>query len=177
MRKTRLMILSALFTALCAVCAQIQIPIQPVQINLALLAVHLTAAMLPPRYATFSLAAYLLLGAMGLPVLTGFRGGVGVLLDRTGGYMLSYVLCALVESWLIHRKPTGKVRMVLAMALGTLLCYTIGTLWFMMITATPLWTSLMLCVLPFIPGDAAKVAIAIDLTRRLGASPPFFRQT
>lgn len=167
MRKTQMLTLSALFTALCAVCAQIQIPLQPVQINLALLAVHLTAAMLPPRYAVLSLGAYLMLGAMGLPVLTGFRGGIGVLLDRTGGYMLSYLPCAVLESWLMHRGKMTRLRMILAMALGTLMCYAAGTAWFMLLTATPLWTSLTLCVLPFIPGDAVKIALTVGLARRL----------
>lgn len=167
MRKTQMLTLSALFTALCAVCAQIQIPLQPVQINLALLAVHLAAAMLPPRYAAFSLGAYLMLGAMGLPVLTGFRGGIGVLLDRTGGYMLSYLPCALLESWLMHRGNVKRLRMCLTMALGTLLCYAAGTAWFMLLTATPLWTSLTLCVLPFIPGDAVKVALAAGIALRM----------
>lgn len=167
MRKTQMLTLSALFTALCAVCAQIQIPLQPVQINLALLAVHLAAAMLPPRYAALSLGAYLMLGAMGLPVLTGFRGGIGVLLDRTGGYMLSYLPCAVLESGLMHRGQMTRLRMALAMMLGTLLCYTAGTAWFMLLTATPLWTSLTLCVLPFIPGDGVKIALAVGLAGRL----------
>lgn len=167
MRKTQMLTLSALFTALCAVCAQIQIPLQPVQINLALLAVHLAAAMLPPRYAALSLGAYLMLGAMGLPVLTGFRGGIGVLLDRTGGYMLSYLPCAVLESGLMHRGQMTRLRMALAMTLGTLLCYTAGTAWFMLLTATPLWTSLTLCVLPFIPGDGVKIALAVGLAGRL----------
>lgn len=167
MRKTQMLTLSALFTALCAVCAQIQIPLQPVQINLALLAVHLAAAMLPPRYAALSLGAYLMLGAMGLPVLTGFRGGIGVLLDRTGGYMLSYLPCAVLESGLMHRGQMTRLRMALAMTLGTMLCYTAGTAWFMLLTATPLWTSLTLCVLPFIPGDGVKIALAVGLAGRL----------
>lgn len=167
MRKTQMLTLSALFTALCAVCAQIQIPLQPVQINLALLAVHLAAAMLPPRYAALSLGAYLMLGAMGLPVLTGFRGGIGVLLDRTGGYMLSYLPCAVLESGLMHRGQMKRLRMALAMTLGTLLCYAAGTAWFMLLTATPLWTSLTLCVLPFIPGDGVKIALAVGLAGRL----------
>lgn len=167
MRRTRMMILSALFTALCAVCAQIQIPLQPVQINLALLAVHMAAAMLPPRYAALSLATYLLMGAMGLPVLTGFRGGMGVLLDRTGGYMLSYLPCAVLESWLMHQGQMKRLRMYLVMALGTLLCYAAGTAWFMLLTATPLWTCLTLCVLPFIPGDTVKIVLATGLAGRL----------
>lgn len=167
MRKTQMLTMSALFTALCAVCAQIQIPLQPVQINLALLAVHLAAAMLPPRYAALSLGAYLMLGAMGLPVLTGFRGGIGVLLDRTGGYMLSYLPCAVLESGMMHRGSGSRLRMSLAMTLGTLLCYAAGTAWFMLLTATPLWTSLTLCVLPFIPGDGVKIALAVGLAGRL----------
>lgn len=167
MHKTRRMTLCALFTALCAVCAQIMIPTQPVAMNLALLAVHLAGALLSPGQALWSMTAYLLMGALGLPVFAGFRGGMGVLLDRTGGYILGYAGCAWLESRLLEGRKSSIPRMVFSMAVGTLLCYLLGTVWFMLLTATPLWTSLSLCVLPFLPGDAAKILLAALLARRL----------
>ena len=166
MRNTRRMILCALFAALCAVCAQIQIPMQPITMSLALLAVHLAGALLSPGQAAMAMAVYLLMGAMGLPVFSGFRGGMGVLLDRTGGYVLGYVLCAWLGSKL-RQGRCGGVRSVLAMAAGTLACYGLGTVWFMLLTKMPLWTSLTLCVFPFIPGDAAKILMATLLAKRL----------
>ena len=166
MRNTRQMTLCALFAALCAACAQIQIPTQTAAMSLALLAVHLCGALLPPSQALTAMVVYLLMGALGLPVFSGFRGGIGVLLDRSGGYIIGYVACA----WLGSRLMQGQSspwRMLMAMGVRTLACYALGTAWFMVITSSPLWTSLTLCVIPFIPVDIAKIALAVLLTKRL----------
>ena len=167
MRRTRTLTICALFTALTAVCAQIQIPMQPVMLNLALLAVHLASALLTPSQASAAMLAYLLMGALGLPVFAGFRGGFGVLLDRTGGYIAGYVLSAWLAAWIIRRR--GIAWTCAALSAGTLACYTAGTAWFMLLTSTPLWTSLTLCVIPFIPGDIMKILLAALLARRLRA--------
>ena len=66
----------AVFTALCAVCAQIQIPLPMVPINLALFAVHLAGALLGAKRGVAAVAAYVMLGALGAPVFAGFAGGV-----------------------------------------------------------------------------------------------------
>ena len=167
MRRTRSLTLCALFAALTVVCAQIQIPIQPVAMSMALLAVHLTAALLTPAQAAAVTGVYLLMGALGLPVFTGFRGGFAVLMDRTGGYIAGYVLCAWLTGTMIRRAGRSWGCMTLAMAAGTLACYALGTVWFMLLTSVPLWTALTLCVIPFIPGDAAKILLAAALARRL----------
>ena len=157
----------ALFAALTAVCSQIQIPLPAIPINLALFAVHLCAALLAPRYAALSMAAYILLGAVGVPVFAGFKGGIGVLFDKTGGYIIGYLLSALLTSWLIHRGERSFLRSCLAMVAGVVVCYVFGTVWFMVLTKTPLWTSLTWCVLPFLPGDVVKILLAAFLARRL----------
>ena len=157
----------ALFAALTAVCSQIQIPLPAIPINLALFAVHLCAALLAPRYAALSMAAYILLGAVGVPVFAGLKGGIAVLFDKTGGYIIGYLLSALLTSWLIHRKESNFLRSCLAMVAGVAVCYVFGTVWFMVLTGTPLWTSLTWCVLPFLPGDAVKILLAAFLAKRL----------
>ena len=164
------MVHSAVFAALIAVCAQIQIPLPIAPVNLALLPVHLAAVLLRPRATLASTAAYALLGLMGLPVFTGMRGGPGVLFGPTGGFILGYCLCSLVTSRLV-RGGRSYPRLCLAMTCGTLCCYAQGTLWFMLLTGTGLLPALGWCVLPFVPGDAAKILLGAALAgrmRRLG---------
>lgn len=164
---TRLLTLSALLCALCAVLAQIQIPLPPVPVSLALLAVHLCGALLGRRWGAAAVCCYVALGAVGLPVYAGFAGGVSVLFGPTGGFLFGYILCAFAVGAFTQRAAFTRRRLMLAMAAGTLLCYAAGTAWFMIITGTNLTGSLAACVLPFIPGDILKAVLAADLCLRL----------
>lgn len=156
----------AVFAALTAVCSQIQIPISVIPINLALLSVHLCAALSDKAHAALSMTAYLLLGLIGLPVFAGLRGGAAALLGPTGGYAVGYVFSAFVTSLLLERGRSWQ-RLALAMAAGTAVCYAFGTAWFMLLTGSGLASSLTACVLPFLPGDAVKIALATALALRL----------
>ena len=164
---TKQLVLAALFAALTAIFSQISIPIQPVPINLALLAVLLCGALLPLKWADLSMGVYILLGATGVPVFSGFRGGVGVLVGPTGGYIVGYLaaaaLVAALRPWWMGRF----VKLLLSMAAGVVACYLLGTLWFMYVRGTGLMEALGLCVFPFLPGDAAKVLVAAVLAQRL----------
>ena len=126
MKKTnaRLLILAALFTSLIAITAQVSIPIPYVPINLALLAVHLAGSVLGARYGFACVAAYLLLGAAGLPVFSGFRGGIAVIAGNTGGYLAGYALCALLTGYFCNGRRQI-VRIWLGMVPGTLACYAV----------------------------------------------------
>lgn len=167
-RRIRQMILCALFAALTAVCSQIAVPTPwGVPINLALFAVYLAGALLGPVGGTASQAVYLALAAVGVPVLAGLGGGPAALFGRTGGYVIGYLLAALLTGLLAPRGASAR-RLAAAMAVGCLGCYALGTVWFMAITGVTLWQSLVLCVLPFLPGDAAKIALAVLLARRIG---------
>lgn len=162
----------ALFAALTAICSQIQIPLPMVPINLALFAVHLCGALLGPRDGALSLTIYICLGAIGAPVFVGFMGGFGVLLGKTGGYAVGYILCAAIVGLLCQRWSSFPLQCA-GMALGVGACYTFGTIWFMVVTHLDLWTSLVYCVWPFLPGDAVKILLAAWVTRRL---KPIFLQ-
>ncbi|MFV0412405.1 MAG: biotin transporter BioY, partial [Oscillospiraceae bacterium] len=89
--KTGQMVFAALMAALIAVLAQIMVPIGPVPFSMAIFGVFFAGAMLPPLAASASIAVYLLLGIVGLPVFTGFKGGPQVLLGPTGGYLAGYL--------------------------------------------------------------------------------------
>jgi len=133
----------------------IPVPMSPVPLSLATFAVYLAAALLGPKKGVFSVLVYLLLGMIGLPVFSGFSGGIGVLVGPTGGYLTGYVLCALVTGLLMGRG----VNNILAMVLGTLVCYSLGTLWFMIVMKSTYTfvQALLVCVVPYLIFDAVKI--------------------
>lgn len=156
-----------LFAALLAVTSQIAVPLPAgVPINLGLLAVFLAGFLLDRRGALLSVSLYLLLGAVGLPVFAGFRGGLGALFGKTGGYLLGYLATAAVVS-VLRPWADSLPRRCLACALGLFACYLPGTAWFMLVTGLSLPLSLGYCVYPFLPGDAAKILLAAFAAPRL----------
>ena len=131
-------------------------------------AVLLCGAVLGPVRALISVTVYILLGAVGVPVFAGFKAGIGALLGPTGGYIIGYLPAAFLASLRLPGKTAHPVLFrCLFMLLGVLSCYLIGTLWFMRLSGYDAGKALSLCVLPFIPGDAVKIAAASLLTGRL----------
>lgn len=163
--KTRNLVLAALFAALTAVLAQIQLPIGPVPFNLAVFGAFLAGMLLSSLWATASMAVYMLLGVIGIPVFAGFQGGPGVLFGKTGGYVIGYIFIALLTA--LSRKSDKIWLTALGMLCGLLCCYVLGTAWFMLITKADLITSLGWCVIPFIIPDAAKAVCAFLLGKVL----------
>lgn len=159
----------ALFCALTAVCSQIALPLPftPVPVNLATLSVFLAGGLLGAVGGSWSIAAYLLLGCVGVPVFSGLRGGVSALAGPTGGYLVGYLLAVAVIGLLVSHKETRLLPHAFAMTIGLILCYGLGTLWFMVLTRNSLSTSLAMCVLPFLPGDALKIGAASLLCVRV----------
>jgi len=122
---------------------------------------------------SLSVLIYILLGAVGIPVFAGFSGGLGILLGQTGGYIVGFLFAALLM-WAMEALP-GKRTWVLglSMVLGLIVCYAIGTVWFMVVYArnagaVGLATVLGWCVIPFILPDLIKIALALVLSKRLG---------
>ncbi len=163
------MILAAAFAALTGILTQVQIPLEPVPINLALFSVYLAGALLGPKYGLISMLVYVLLGAVGVPVFSGFSGGLHKLVGPTGGYIAGYILCAFVVGLLSRKWNFHFTMLSVAMLIGLAACYALGTVWFMIVTGRDLATSLGLCVIPFLPGDAVKIILAALLAGRLRA--------
>ncbi len=159
------MVLSALFSALTAVCAQIFIPLpfSPVPVNLALFVPLLSARLFGLRTALLGQGLYLALGLLGLPVFAGLSGGFGVFLSPAGGFLLGYVLVAILAG---QRRFLRKNDLT-AMILATLSCYLCGTIYYIILTGCPLWTAISLCTLPFLPGDALKIVACLYLVKKL----------
>ena len=121
-----------------------------------------------------AITGYLRMGAVGMPVFSGFRGGLGALLGTTGGYILGFLLSALLYWLITHLLGSKLPTQILAMVLGLLSCYLFGTLWYVQVytstTGVISWSqALSWCVLPFIIPDLCKMGFAIFLGRRISS--------
>lgn len=166
--KTRQLCYAALLAALTAVCSLLTIPTPwQVPISMSTLAVFLSGALLGAKWGTIAQAVYLLMGLVGVPVFSGMRGGFQVLAGPTGGYLIGYLAAAWLTGALLARRRTGFM-LPAAMAAGLAACYAFGTAWYMVQGGVPLAPALGACVLPFLPGDALKIAAASLITDRIG---------
>ena len=168
--KIYMLVMCAVFAALTAVLAQIQIPLAMVPINLALFSVYLSGILLGAKYGSISMLLYVLIGAIGVPVFAGLNGGAGVLFGKTGGYIIGYIVTSFLVGLLSKYFGYNFFKLLAIMTIGTISCYIIGTLWFMFLTKINLWVSLMYCVFPFILGDVLKMILAASLAIRLKRS-------
>ena len=165
------MVYTAVFVALMAICAWISIP-APVPFTLQTFGVFVTVGILGGKRGSLSVLIYLLLGAIGVPVFSGFRGGIQALLGATGGYIIGFLLSALAM-WGMEKLLGKKTwALALSMVLGLLVCYAFGTIWFMVVYAQNsgaigLMTALGWCVFPFIIPDIIKIALALLLTKTI----------
>lgn len=157
--KTYKLVLCAIFTAIICVFSQIVIPLGAVPLNLATFAIILCGGVLGIKYGTTATLLYVFIGVIGIPVFAGFKGGAGVLIGPTGGFIIGYLFMALL-SGIAFRKKRSILITVLILCAANTMCYIFGTYWYMLITKTGLLSAISACVLPFIPGDAVKVAIA-----------------
>lgn len=156
----------ALFVAIIVVCAQIQIPMT-VPFTLQTLGIFMAAAMLGWKRGLISVAVYVLLGAVGLPVFAGFSGGIGILAGPTGGYIVGFLFTALVVGLMTDFLGRKLWVLAVSMVAGLAVCYAFGTVWFMIAYGTDFITALLTCVVPFLLADAAKIVVAAVLVNRL----------
>ena len=163
--------LVALFAAVMAVCSWITVP-AAVPFTLQTMGVFLAVGLLGGKRGTISVLVYLFLGAIGLPVFSGFAGGLGYIMGATGGYIIGFLFSALIM-WFMEKVFGRDMKiLILSMVLGLILCYAFGTAWFMTVYSgsngpIDLATALGWCVFPFIIPDAIKIAVACLLIRRL----------
>lgn len=170
--KARNMALCALFAALLALCAWISIPVADVAFTLQTLGVALVLVLLGGKWGSLSILVYLLLGAAGLPVFSGFQGGLGALLGVTGGYILGFLVWGNLYWLLTSLGPDSDRFRLLFMVVGLLACYAFGSAWFYWLylqkgNAVSLGLVLLKCVVPYVIPDAVKLTAAWFLSRRL----------
>ena len=168
--KARNMAMCGLFTAVLAVCAWVSVPVGDMVVTLQTFGIFLTLGLLGGKHGSITIFVYLLLGAVGAPVFSGFRGGMGALLGTTGGYISGFMLTALAYWLLTSIKDSPHIRLI-AMVLGLLLCYSCGTAWYVWGylggSSLSLGAVLLKCVVPYLIPDAIKLFLAWVLTKRL----------
>ncbi len=186
---------TGLFIALIAVSAWITVPIGPVPVTMQMFAIPLAICVLRPTVAVSAIYGYELLGALGVPVFSGMRGGIGVLLGPTGGFLIGYLLAVPAACLLLHfARKVGLVPAVnapdpLAPAASwaarigravrasgvfficgvvfTAISYAFGVLWFMQMSNVGVEAALATCVIPFIIPDLVKIVLAAGMANAL----------
>ena len=183
-KKTNTLTKIALMAALQCIVSPFAIgfPFSPVPISLATLMLYLSAYILGKRNAVISCGIYLLIGLAGLPVFSGFTGGIGKVLGPTGGYLTGYLFLVYISGWFIEKgNGSGKNRLSykclnrknewnkyinyliqgLGMVFGTVVCYVFGSMWLAYQGGLEFAAALGVGVLPFLPGDIIKILIGI----------------
>ena len=184
--KIRDLVYIAAGAALIAVCSWIAIPLPSgVPVTLQTFAVFAALGLLGGARGTAAVAVYIALGAVGLPVFSGFRGGIGALLGVTGGYIAGFIFSALFY-WLITALMHNSIASrIIGMIGGLLVCYVVGTAWFVFAYAKEVGeigvaAAIMKCVVPFIVPDAGKLIFAFllsaTITKRRSGRPDSRRQ-
>lgn len=161
----------ALLAALMCVCAWLSFPVGDITVTAQTFALFLTLCILGGKYGSLVCLVYLLLGAVGLPVFSGFRGGLGALLGTTGGYIWGFLAAALLY-WLITACfGTGFPVRLTALTAGLTACYAIGTGWYIWVygstDAASIGAVVLKCVVPYLIPDLIKLAGALFLTEKL----------
>lgn len=165
--------------ALITICSWISIPVGPVPVTLQTLAVLAVLLTTGGRRGTIAVAVYLALGAIGVPVFSGFKGGPAAFAGPTGGFLIGFLAAALVY-WLLEKlvferlMTTQKKKIIFGFVISVifeLIMYTVGVIWFMTVYAAQtgpvgLVTVLGWCVIPFIIPDLVKIAAAVIISSR-----------
>ncbi|MES9683888.1 biotin transporter BioY [Bacillus sp. AFS001701] len=167
----------AMFAAVMGVLGQvppIMLSFTPVPITLQTLGVLLTGGVLGARLGALSQTIFLLLVAVGMPLLSGGRGGFSVFAGPSVGYLISWPITAFVIGYLLSRFKTLKLKHVLLINLtvGILLIYLIGIPIQAVMMGIPVMTAAKLSLV-YIPGDVLKAILASILVFKLRQQPVF----
>ena len=163
----RMMVHASLFAALTAVGAFVAIPIGPVPIVLQNMFVFLAGLLLGSRWGLASVGVYLLAGACGLPVFAGGLGGIGRIVGPTGGYLIGYLPAVFLIGKIANRTPPRVLFDVFAMICGSVALYACGIAWLKILTGMTVTKALAVGMVPFLIGDALKIAAAAAIAKAL----------
>ena len=160
---TRRLVLIALITAVTCILAPfaVPIPVSPVPISLTNLVLLISVYILGWKDAAISYFVYLLLGAVGLPVFSGFAGGLGKIAGPTGGYLLGFIFMTILAGIFVERFSDKRFIIVIGMVLATFIAYAFGTAWLALQMETTFAAALSIGVFPYLPGDAVKIILAV----------------
>lgn len=168
---TKELVRSAIFAAFLCVFSVLSVPFGVVPVSLGLFAVFLTGIILGKRLGFISILIYIFLGCVGLPVFSGFRGGISALLGPTGGYIFSYLIIAPLMGIAADKAEKNFLWLAAAGVLGLLVLYTFGTLWYAAVLKILVSDAVKICVAPFVLFDVLKlvfsVVVGINLKKRI----------
>lgn len=150
----------ALMAALMCVLGPMSVPIGPVPVSLTNLVIYLSIFLLDPQGAVISVAVYLLLGAVGMPVFSNYSGGLAKLVGPTGGYLVGDLFVALIGGIAAKKFQYKPIPVALALVFCTAVLYLFGTVWFVLMMKAEVGYALSVCVYPFIPFDLGKIVLA-----------------
>lgn len=154
------MAVTAVMAAVLCVLGPLTVPIGAIPISLANFVICLTAWLLGPKFGTLSVAVYLCIGLIGVPVFSGYGAGLAKLAGPTGGYLVGYLLLALIGGLFIEKSNGNPVVSGIGLVLGDAACYVLGTAWFVFQMQCELSYALSVCVYPFIALDLAKIVVS-----------------
>lgn len=166
------MLYIALGAVLIAAGAWITVPVFAVPFTMQTFSVFAVCLLLGGKRAAVSVVLYIALGLVGAPVFSGFNAGAGVIAGPTGGYMLGFIAITLIF-WAFTALFGKRLWIkIVSLALGLLICYLFGTLWYVFVFTgdaqkAGFTYALSVCVLPYIPADAAKLALAAAVCSRI----------
>lgn len=158
--------------AVIAACSQISVPFV-IPFTMQTFAVFTVVGLFGMWQGAGAVAVYIALGALGLPVFSGFNGGIGALTGATGGYIFGFLALALIMGTMIKIKPNSLPWSFFSMAVGLFACYAFGSAWFYFFYAAngeskSIWGILISCVIPYLLPDAAKAVLSQLIVRRCG---------
>lgn len=159
--RTYQMVCIGVMAAVICILGPLSIPIGPVPISFTYLAIFIALYTLGMRNGTISLLIYIFIGFVGIPVFSGFSGGPGKLLGPTGGYIIGYIFMALIAGFFIDRYIDKWYLCFAGMVLGAIVCIALGTTWLAYQANMSAGAALTAGVIPFIPGDLAKIILAV----------------
>ncbi len=160
----------SLFSAIICIFSIISIPFGAIPISLSLFAIFLASIILGLKKAVIAVLIYILLGLLGLPVFSGFKGGIQMLFGPTGGYIISYIFVAGIMGLASDNLPKVKYKkmfLFLASLLSLFVCYITGSVQYMLISSIELKKALISSALVFFPFDFLKSIIAIIIGTRI----------
>lgn len=157
------LVMTAVMAAVISAISPFAIPIGPISLSLCTLVLYMTPYILGWKRAALATLVFLLLGTVGAPVFTGFQGGMAKVLGPTGGYLAGYIPLVILTGLAVQHFPNRRMLQFAGMLAATAVLYALGTAWFCFQSGSALEKAMQLCVIPFIPGDLIKMAVAMTL--------------
>lgn len=169
--KTSDIVYIGIFAAMISICSWITIP-ATIPFTLQTMGIFTAIGILGGQRGTLAVLTYILLGAVGIPVFSGFSSGIGIIFGTTGGYIIGFLFSAILMWGIEAIFGRNQIVFILSMIAGLFVCYAFGTAWFMIVYTQQsgfieLSTVLGWCVIPFLIPDFIKMAVALFLTKRL----------